>query len=150
MTTISAGAFLFAAVALPSACTSGGTANPGGRYVVTGANAQFYKYGPAQSFGPDFVLAKGRKVTMVQRAFGYSRVTTDDGVTGYVATDDVAPAPPEPAPAVTPAPAHVSNVRKRSNVHGTPSEPLFDVNDVPMPLPGDPVPKSKPPPGFRY
>ena len=148
MATFSAGTFLVAALAAPPACTTAGTSGPAGQYVVVGGNAQFYKYGPAQSFGPDFVLAKGRKVTMVERAFGYSRVTTDEGVTGYVATDDVAPAPPEPAPAVTPAPERVSPVRKRSNVRGTPSEPLFDVNDVPMPLPGDPV--RKPGPGFRY
>ena len=151
MTTLGAGAFLFGMLTIPAGCTTGASGAPaaGSRYIVTGTNAQFYKYGPAQSFGSDFVLPRGKKVTMLQRSFGYSRVTTDDGLTGYVATDDIALAPPEPPPPrATPAPERVSHVRKRSNVLGTPGEPLFDVNDVPMPLPGDPV--KKPEPGFRY
>jgi hypothetical protein len=148
-------ALLFGTGAIETACTTGKTAAAGNRYIVTGGNAQFYKYGPAQSFGSDFVIPRGRKLTMVQRAFGYSRVTTDDGVTGYISTDDIALAPPEPPPPpATPVPRRepTSHVRKRSNVQGTPGEPLFDVNDVPMPLPGDPVRKSKPEPepSFRY
>jgi len=149
MATLRAGTFLCVLSALPIGCTTGSTPAVGSRYVVTGSNAQFYKYGPAQSFGPDLVIPRGRKVTMLQRAFGYSRVTTDDGLTGYVATDDISLAPPEPPPPrATPIPARVSQVQKRSNVHGTPGEPLFDVNDVPMPLPGDPVKKTDP--RFRY
>jgi hypothetical protein len=114
--------------------------------MVTASRAQFYKYGPAQTFGPDFVLEKGQRVTMVQHSFGYSRVTTDDGVTGYVSTDEVAPAPPEPKPPVTPPPRRTAFLGrpKQSNLRGTPGAPLFDVNDVPMPLPSDPPRKEEP------
>ena len=131
-------------------CTAGEKAAAGSRYVVTAPHAQFYKYGPAQSFGPDFVLEKGQKVTMLERSFGYSRITTDQGVTGYISSDEVTPAPPEPQ--ATPSPEVRGSVRsgrpKRSNVRGTPGLPLFDVNDVPMPLPGNPEPRSEP--KFRY
>ena len=132
----------------PLGCSTEQTGAAGNRYVVTGSNAQFYKYGPAQSFGADLVLPKGRILTMVQRSFGYSRVTTDDGVTGYVATDDVTPAPPEPVAPAQPVAHMTSGKPKRSNVKGTPEEPLFDVNDVPMPLPGDPEPRVEK--RFRY
>jgi hypothetical protein len=141
-------ALAFSAAAIFGSCTSGPAVPPGSRYIVTASRAQFYKYGPAQTFGPDFALGKGQKVTMVQHSFGYSRVTTDDGVTGYVSSDEVAPAPPEPKPPSTPVPAPHASVfsgrPKQSNVRGTPGSPLFDVNDVPMPLPSDPPRKDNP------
>src|SRR4029078_8269389 len=74
MATLCAGTTLCVLSAVPIGCTTGSTPAVGSRYVVTGSNAQFYKYGPAQSFGPDLVIPRGRKVTMLQRAFGYSRV----------------------------------------------------------------------------
>jgi hypothetical protein len=140
----------FFAAAMFGSCASGPAAPPGSRYIVTAPRAQFYKYGPAQTFGPDFVLVKGQKVTMVQHSFGYSRVTTDDDITGYVSSDEVAPAPPEPKPPSTPTPrvSVFSGRPKHSNVRGTPESPLFDVNDVPMPLPSDPPRKDDP--KFRY
>lgn len=129
-------------------CTTRDAVPSGSRYIVTAQRAQFYKYGPAQSFGPDFVLEKGQKVTMLERSFGYSRITTDQGITGYISSDEVVPAPPEPPP--TPAARGNASVGrpKRSNVRGTPESLLFDVNDVPMPLPGNPEPRSEP--KFRY
>ncbi|MEI7776883.1 MAG: hypothetical protein WCK17_19165, partial [Verrucomicrobiota bacterium] len=33
---------------------------------------------------------------MLRKEFGYSRVMTESGQTGYVATEDIVPAPPEP------------------------------------------------------
>ena len=121
--------------------------------MVSVPQAQFYKYGPAQSFGADFVLPKGERVTMVQRSFGYSRVTTDQGIAGYISSDEVVPAPPEPA-LVSSAPAQnrgePKRAPKRSDVRSTPGAPLFDVNDVPMPLPGNPEPPSSSSPDFRF
>ena len=81
----------------------------GSRFVVAVPTAQFYKKGPAQDFnfpnptsavqdaeqqsGPDFQLPKGTTVTLLKRAFGYSRVMTDEGVTGFIANDQLRPAP---------------------------------------------------------
>ena len=59
------GAGLIAA-SLLAAC-SHEVAPPGSRFLVSAQSSQFYKYGPAQSFGADFVLPKGQRVIMLQR-----------------------------------------------------------------------------------
>jgi hypothetical protein len=147
---------LISLLALPlSACTTGEMVPAGSRYMVMGKQTPFYKYGPAQTFGADFNLKEGQRVTMIERGFGYSRVMTDDGVTGYVPSEEVTPAPPEPKPEPPSKPKRSwfssGGAPKRSNVRGTPGSPLFDVNDVPlpeMPQGGDGNPK--PAPKFRY
>jgi hypothetical protein len=126
----------------------------GTRYVVTAPKTAFYKYGPAQSFGPDTTLPKGTGVTMLESTWGFCHVMTDSGMSGYVSSDDLKLAPPMPA---TPTPAPVasnsgnprfSSAKPKQNlIRPTPGGPLFDVNDVPMPLPDDPAP---PKPKFRY
>ncbi len=68
----------------------------GSKYVVSAHKASFYKFGPAQSFGADFVLNEGARVTMLEHSFGFSRVMTEDGTAGFVATEDLKPAPPGP------------------------------------------------------
>lgn len=140
-------------------CETAAPVAPGGRYIVNTTRAPFFKYGPAQSFGPDFNLIQGQRVTMIERAFGYSRVTTDEGVTGYVATDQIAIAPPEPFVArsatsgrmptsFTSVPMRQTKGKpRRSSVAPTPSDPLFDVTDVPTPLPQE---AAEPAPGFRF
>ena len=157
---------------LSAGCETTQVAATGSRYVVNTTRAAFYKYGPAQSFGPDFNLVEGQRVTMLERSFGYSRVTTDEGVSGYIATDQIQLAPPEPFEArpVATLTAPASSVQekrsgrkargdavrstttssgkpKRSSVQPTPSDPLFDVTDVPAPLPQDPA---APSPDFRF
>jgi hypothetical protein len=107
--------------------------------MVATKTAEFYKYGPAQAFGADMKLPQGQKLTMLERQYGYSRVMLDDGTNGYVATEDLKLAPPEPPPPKPPKPSGIgswfSGKPKNSDVEGTPSEPLFDVNDVPLPMP---------------
>ncbi len=110
-------------------CTAPGASS--GRFVIAPANSGFYKYGPAQAFGPDLALSKGQKVTMINRQFGFSQVRLDDGQTGFVATDDLKPAPPEPKPAPTPALALASRTRA-AHLHAEPERPL-DLSDVPSP-----------------
>src|SRR5688500_9477668 len=68
------------------------------KFIVSVKAAQFYKYGPAQAFGPDYNLPQGQKVTMLQRQFGYSQILLEDGTSGYVATEELKPAPPDPPP----------------------------------------------------
>ncbi len=74
-----------------------------------------YRYGPAQGFGADFNLTKGQRVVMMRREYGYSRVMTDEGQSGYVATEDLVPAPP--APKSTPGPTAPTSVRVPSGRH---------------------------------
>ena len=66
-----------------------------GLYVVSTPQTAMFRYGPAQSFGADFNLQQGQRVVMMRKEYGYSRVMTESGQTGYVATEDLAPAPPE-------------------------------------------------------
>ncbi len=68
----------------------------GARYVVAVPNAAFFKYGPAQTFGPDFVLNPDAEVTIIQHSKGLSHVRTSDGTGGYMYNDDIKPAPPKP------------------------------------------------------
>jgi hypothetical protein len=90
---------------------------------------------------------------MVERDFGFSRVMLTNGVTGYVGTEDLRPIPPEPKPKEQPKQRVVTNRKlprlfsapvKRSNVESTPGDPLFDINDVPLPMSDNPP---KPPAG---
>ena len=77
------------------------------RYMITAMRTPFYRYGPAQATGADFVLMKGQNVTLLKRSFGYSQIMTADGQSGYVATEDIGPAPaptPTPKPKYTPIP----------------------------------------------
>jgi hypothetical protein len=134
------------ALALALALAGCGTAPvipPGTQCEVIGSHAAFYKYGPAQSFGADEVVPQGTTVTLLERQFGFSRVMRPNGLTGYIATEDIQPMAPEPHKA---PPRLASNRKgertertfdgpvKRSNVKSTPGDPLFDVNDVPLPM----------------
>src|SRR3954468_23283895 len=100
---IAGAATLLGLFSLQVGCANqGGTAHPGNRYVVSGTRNEFYKYGPAQAFGPDRNLTKGDKVTMLDRQFGFSQVRLDNNETGFIATDDLTPAPPDPLAASPP------------------------------------------------
>ena len=72
------------------------------RYIVTADQTAFYKYGPAQANGADMQLKKGREVVMLERHYGYSRVQLEEGDSGYVPTDDIAPSPHQPTLASAP------------------------------------------------
>ena len=127
-----------------------------GFFVVSSHAAEFFKYGPAQSFGPDFMLKKGERVTMLNRDWGFSRVQTENGVAGYIATEDIEPAPAPPAPRIASTRSSAlpigtsrggsSSRTRRANPEflGNPNDPLFNVNDVPLPLPDEAPPKLRP------
>jgi len=112
-----------------------------GHYVVSAPKTPLYRYGPAQSFGADYNVMQGQHVVMIRRDSGYSRIMTDDGQTGYVATEDLSPAPPPPKP----TPSTPSRMFARGGSGGgsrissanrqiQESGPLFNDTDLP-PLP---------------
>ena len=146
---------LLTALALLSACATK-QVKAGTRYVVTAPQTAFYKYGPAQSFGPDTTLARGTIVTMLESTWGFSHVMTETGLGGYVSSDDLKLAPP--APPATPTIAgntsrptqFFSGRPKQNTIRPTPGGLLFDVNDTPMPLPDNNTPALGPKPKFRY
>jgi hypothetical protein len=67
-----------------------------------------------------------------------------NGLTGYVATEDLQPMAPEQPHKAPPRLASNRKVdrpegtftgpARRSNVKPTPEDPLFDINDVPLPV----------------
>lgn len=119
--------------------------------MVNAQRTQFYRYGPAQGTGPDAVLYKGQKLTMLSYQFGYCHVATDDGQSGYVATEDVIAAPPEPKPLPAPAPAFSKkNTAQNRRSKSAGRRPTRE-EEARVPLPE--LPETKPPPGapgFRY
>ena len=145
---------LLTVLALLSGCAAKAV-KVGSRYVVTAPKSAFYKYGPAQSFGPDTTLTQGTIVTMLESTWGFCHVMTENGMGGYVSSDDLKPAPPAPAtPTPTPAtdsrkPQFFTGRPKQNTIRPTPGGPLFDMNDLPMPLP-DSSPPPPPKPKFRF
>jgi hypothetical protein len=139
---------LAAAIFLAACSTpSGSPSHSGDPYIVKPKGTLFYSFGPAQTTGPDFGLPGGTRLTVLSYEFGYSHVAipaTDK--TGFVPTEDLAPAPPTPKPAASPTPASRMASRRHSAAVYLPS----NVNDT-APLPE--LPDTKPPPGspgFRY
>jgi hypothetical protein len=131
--------------ALLAGCASSVEIPPGTKCRITSTTTGLYKYGPAQAFGPDQTLNPGTEVTMLQKGMGFSRVMMENGVTGYVASDMIEPLPPEPPQ--KPSGRVVTNRKldplfsgpvRKSHVLPTPGDPLFDVNDVPLPVQGEP------------
>ena len=126
----------------------------GAKYVVAVPKAAFYKYGPAQSFGPDFTLDQDTRLTILEHSMGFSRVTTASGITGYISNDDVKPAPPDaPSPQESATaksrlkPVFGTMKSKRSDMQPVPGSPLFENGDLaPLPERTDP----KPNPRFRF
>lgn len=129
------------------------TVPSGARFVVAVPKAAFFKYGPAQTFGPDFLLNQDTEVTMIQHSEGFSHVRTAEGTGGYMYNEDLKPAPPTP-----PSPEESASARHnlrplfpqkpdRNNVPPTIGSPLMEGREAPLPEGGDP---SKPTRGFRY
>ena len=149
---------LMISLAAFSACESQNSVPSGSKYVVSANKTAFYKFGPAQSFGPDFVLPEGARLTMLEHAFGYSHVMTEDGTGGFVSTDDIKPAPVSYSTSRNVSTNYTSQLKrpmfdpprsaeKHSNVPSNASSPLFDQSDTPLPQNSEPP---KRPPGFRF
>jgi len=123
---------------------AGPGAHAGEAYLVKARRTPFYRFGPAQAGGPDFALSQGQRVTMLSYLFGYSHVAIEGaGQSGYVATEDLAPAPPRAAS--TPTVSH----SRRSPSHAALTPPSAGQSQIPFPA----FPESAPPPGaptFRY
>ena len=65
-----------------------------GNMVVSTEYAQFFRLGPQQAGGADLSLRNGKLVMLQGKEFGYSRVQLEDGQVGYMANEDLQPAPP--------------------------------------------------------
>src|SRR5205807_4490898 len=118
------------------------TAGNGGKfYAVITDSAPFYRYGPQQGNGPDMKLQKDRLMTLIHSSFGYCKVKLTTGEQGYVASDDIRPAPPALVAASTATPSHPSRAARFPFDSADPrlaesQESLPEFNPEPSPIPG--------------
>lgn len=125
--------------------------NFNGDTVVVTENAEFFRLGPQQAGGADLNLRTGERVMLQRKEFGYSRVQLEDGEIGYMANEDLQPAPPEPRRRLGARTAATGRSRG-----GTPSgeeefyediglpDPSLDI--LPEDVPLDPLPELSPEP----
>ena len=79
-------------------------ANSGKIFAVTANQTSFYRYGPQQGSGADQQLPKDTLVTLIRPSFGYCKVQLlENSAEGYVASEDIRPAPPTLLAALNPA-----------------------------------------------
>lgn len=123
------------------------------RYKVVADQTPFFRYGPQQAGGPDLSLKKGDEVRMVQRAYGYSRVTTAAGMVGYVGTEDITQLTAEDLAAenAADAQAQAAGQKRSSAIVGEYTLPpgATSLDQLPVADPA-PTPKPTPNPYFRY
>ena len=144
-----------------SACAGSSPGKSSTYYAVSAKMAQVYRFGPAQPTGADALLKQGQRVTMLRQEFGYSRVMTEDGLTGYIANDLIAPAPPPEKPQKKPGLFSWGNLpplpSRGTSVPGVSSAnrailqggPLFGTDELP-PLPDANGRAQKKKPSFRF
>ena len=130
-------------------------------YAVSAKQAQVYRFGPSQPTGADALLKQGQRIIMLRQEYGYSRVMTEDGMTGYIANDFIAPAPPPEKPRASPGIAAWQNLpplpSRGTSIPGVSSAnrailehgPLFGDDPLP-PLPDDRTRPKRKAPGFRF
>ena len=107
-----------------AASQAAGAVNAKGQpiYVVTADFTPIYRLGPQQGGGPDQSLTKGTVVGLLKRSYGFSRVQLENGFDGYLATEDIAPAPPETLAALAPETTNTqgnSAIVEHYSVNGT-------------------------------
>lgn len=120
-------------------------------FAVTSESAPFFRHGPQPGRDPDLKLAKDTLVKLIRPSFGFSKVQlVASGEQGYVASDDIKPAPSTLIAAATPAPMD-SVLRPPTN---RPAGEQFNLNSrdprlVPPPedLPNSDAPLPAPTPG---
>ncbi len=134
---------LVAAAVILSGCAATQTYTPqtAPDYVMIRDFTPFYRLGPMQG-RPDASLPSGTRVKLLREEMGYSLVLLSDSRTGYVANENMAPAPPLPpsAPASDSSDSSSKPGKKRRNVPDSPRYSGEQVNDIPMPEPNTPAP----------
>ena len=120
------------------------TASSGKVFAVAAEQTSFYRYGPQQGNGPDESLPKDTLMTLIRPSFGYCKVQLLTGnKEGYVASEDIKPAPPTLLAALN-APLPVTSISagsERENFDMQSSEP-----PPPETLPDPDLPPAAPEP----
>lgn len=108
-------------------------------YVIVRDFSPFFRLGPQQPSGPDASLRVDTRVKLLRREMGYSLVQLEDSRTGYLANENMAPAPPRPPKPPEP-PASASSRRSGRTPAGSPAYSGPQMNDIPLPDPNVPPP----------
>ncbi|MBA2435472.1 MAG: hypothetical protein H0V54_10420 [Chthoniobacterales bacterium] len=126
--------------------SSGGTDN---WYAVAAIQTPFYRYGPQQGYGPDMQLPHDSIMQVIQPSFGYVKVKLQDGESGYVASEDIRPAPPTlVAEKLAPPPDLTTPIVASHSEEG--EQFGLDSNDPRLIAPPEPLPEMTPATDFRY
>ena len=137
-------------------CTASNPGKGDGYFAVTVPQAQVYRFGPSQPTGADAQLKQGQKVIMLRQEYGYSRVMTEDGMTGYISNDYITPTSPPEKPRTPPSNIEWANLSplpsRGGGIPGVSSanrailqnDPLFGGDRLP------PLPNAAAKPGFRF
>lgn len=115
-------------------------ATSGGKYFAVANATPFYFLGPQQPNGPDKTLPRDTLVTFIRSSFGYSKVRLATGEEGFVARNDIGPAPPALIAAVN-TPPESSGAHVRPDPLDPrflpPPESLPEFEPTPIPSPPD-------------
>lgn len=124
-------------------------------YCVNTNQTPFYRYGPQQGNGPDQQLPRDSIMKVIRPSFGYVKVRLQSGTDGYVASEDIRPAPaalvaektaPPPPPEPLPS-TLVANHEEQFGLNSNdprliaPPEPLPDTHTDPLPPEASPTPE---------
>ena len=114
-------------------------------YSVTANQTPFYRYGPQQGNGPDMQLPRDSIMKVIRPSFGYVKVQLQDGESGYVANEDIRPAPSTlVAEKLTPPPEAPPTIADQGEQF------LLDSDDPRLIAPPEPLPEASPLTDFRY
>src|SRR6478672_2504475 len=126
---------IFAALAafggLNGGCSSSGKSNSvrltsGKVFAVVADKTSFYRYGPQQGSGPDESLPKDTLMTLIRPSFGYCKVQLmPSAKEGYVACEDIKPAPPTLLAALNASTHQMSGSSERENFDVRSTDPHF-------------------------
>lgn len=115
-------------------------------FAVTADKTNFFRYGPQQGNGPDETLPKDTLMTLIRPSFGYCKVhLLPSQQEGYVASEDIQPAPPTLLASLTP-PAHSTSASQRENFDVRATDPNFVPPPEALPDPDLPPAAAEPSP----
>jgi len=112
------------------ACSTGTSSvtrvNSGKVFAVTAEKTAFFRFGPQQGNGPDESLPKDTLMTLIRPSFGYCKVQLmASAKEGYVASEDIQPAPPTLIAALNAPPSQASTSSGVENFDVRATDPNF-------------------------
>lgn len=113
-------------------------------FAVSSDQTSFYRYGPQQGNGPDESLPKDTLMTLIRPSFGYCKVQlVASSKEGYVASEDIQPAPATLIAALNaPPPSVISSQSERFDMESSEPPPPEALPDPDLPPTSDePIPQ---------